>query len=267
MRVKRLDLAVLVSVSALAVFVAREAIGARSHPGLQSTSFGATRVWDDSANSGEPTTRAASMPVNGSRDGLSPARREEARHLLAMSSEGTYIGEILAERDSAITRWPDRRANPLRVWVQPTTSLRDFSPDFVPLVRDAFTTWTETGVPLSFTFVLDSSTADVRVTWIDHFNEPISGKTLWSHDEKWWIVDASIVLALHHQTGQALDVSAVRAIALHEVGHLIGLDHTSDTTTIMAPRVRVKELSAADRATAQLLYELPPGPIGGAPKH
>jgi predicted Zn-dependent protease len=67
---------------------------------------------------------------------------------------------------------------------------------------------------------------------------------------------------LHHKSGETLDPSALRAISLHEVGHLIGLDHTSDTTAIMTPKVRVKELSAADRATAQLLYLLPPGRIG-----
>ena len=66
-----------------------------------------------------------------------------------------------------------------------------------------------------------------------------------------------------HRSGEALDTAAVRAISLHEVGHLIGLDHTSDSTSIMTPRVRVSHLAPVDRATAQLLYMLPPGPIGG----
>jgi predicted Zn-dependent protease len=69
------------------------------------------------------------------------------------------------------------------------------------------------------------------------------------------------VLAIHHRGGEPLDSSAVRAIALHEVGHLIGLDHTSDTANIMTPKVRVKELSEADRATARLLYALPAGKV------
>jgi hypothetical protein len=128
-------------------------------------------------------------------------------------------------------------------------------------VRDAFEDWSTTGIPLAFTFVSDSVSADVHVTWIDHFDESISGKTLWAHDDDWYIVEANIILALHHNGGDALDASAVRAIALHEVGHLIGLDHTTDTSNIMTPKVRVKELSPADRATARLLYLLPPGPV------
>ena len=131
----------------------------------------------------------------------------------------------------------------------------------MPLVRRAFAEWSSIGIPVTFTFVVDSAAADIRVAWVDRFDEPISGKTLWAHDDARWIVDAQIQLALRHQSGEALDSSSVRAIAMHEVGHLLGLDHTGDTTSIMAAKVRVKELSAADRATAHLLYRLPAGSV------
>ena len=138
-----------------------------------------------------------------------------------------------------------------------------FDVAYPELVRNAFEEWMSTGIPLVFTFVRDSARADIHVTWIDRFTEQISGKTLWAHDDDWWIVEANIVLAVHHRGGEPLDSSAVRAIALHEVGHLIGLDHTQDASNIMTPKVRVKELSAADRATARLLYTVPPGKIRG----
>ena len=114
---------------------------------------------------------------------------------------------------------------------------------------------------MRFAFIADSARADVHVTWVDQFHEPISGKTVWARDEGWWIVGADITIAVHHSQGPALDSSAIKAIALHEVGHLLGLDHARDSTNIMAPRVRVRELSAADRATLRLLYELPAGKV------
>jgi hypothetical protein len=185
----------------------------------------------------------------------------EVRRRLIENQIGTYIGDILNERDSNIARWPERNSRPLRVWVQSADKLADWNPVYVNQVRDAFTTWVSSGAPIPFTFVLDSGAADVHVTWVDHFDEQISGKTMWARDDNWWIVDANIAIALHHNHGEALDASAVRAIALHEVGHLLGLDHCADTANIMTPRVRVRELSDADKATMRLIYALPPGSV------
>lgn len=280
---KRLDLLFAGALSILASFVAVEAYGMRDrgeerHLVKAAGSNAVVAVSDDSegrpqrrASAARGETRARGERSDRGQRGeprtpLTDAEREqhvaEIRTRLELSGGGTYIGEVLAAHDSALARWPDRRGDPLRVWIQPIARIRDWSPASVSIVREAFLEWTETGIPLSFTFVLDSASADVRVTWIDRFNESISGKTLWSHDDYWSILEAGIVLAVHHRTGEALDAAATRAIALHEVGHLIGLDHTTDTTSIMTPRVRVKALSAADRATAQLLYQLPSGPIG-----
>ena len=55
---------------------------------------------------------------------------------LKHGSHGTYIGEILLERDSTLVRWADRRA-PLTVWVQPQSNISDFSSAFVAEVHNA----------------------------------------------------------------------------------------------------------------------------------
>lgn len=185
--------------------------------------------------------------------GLSPRQR------LTLGAPGTYIGELLRVRDSAVVRWPDRVARPLTVWIADAGDLPDWHPAYLARVADAFGEWTRTGVPVHFRFVRDSSAAEVHVGWIDRFHEPISGRTVWTRDDHWWMTDASITLALHHRDGNPLDEDQVRAIALHEIGHMLGLDHTSDPTSVMAPRVRVRELSAADQATARLIYALPAG--------
>ena len=252
---KRFDLAVASALTLLGAFVTREALATRSRNGAEPTaSFGIARVDTAAAPSDSvvPPRRPAA-PVS------SPTASADVRQRIELSAQDTYIRDVIASHDSALARWPDRAGNPLRVWVQPTAKLDGFHEENVPVVRRAFIEWSEVGIPVPFTFVVDSNMADVRVTWVDKFSESISGKTLWAHDEDWWIIDANIQLAVHHHSGEVLDTTSIRAIAMHEVGHLLGLDHTTDTTSIMAPKVRVRDLSAADRATAQLLYRLPAG--------
>jgi len=185
----------------------------------------------------------------------------DIRRRIQLGENGTYIGEILSERDSALARWPERLTTPVRVWVGSGPAIPGWDQSYPERVRDAFDQWANIGIPVKFTFVRDSTDADVHVSWIDHFDSPISGKTIWARDGKWWIVTANITLALHHNAGELLDAKAVHAIALHEVGHLLGLDHTADTANIMTARVRVRDLSEADRATMKLLYSLPPGSV------
>jgi hypothetical protein len=121
--------------------------------------------------------------------------------------------------------------------------------------------WDSVKLPIRFRMVKDSAQAEIHVTWIPRFNEQISGRTRWSRDDDWWIVNASIMLAIHHQQGDRLDKAAMKAMALHEVGHLLGLDHTSNPESIMAPRVRVRELAPIDIATVRVIYSVDAGPL------
>lgn len=196
---------------------------------------------------------AANKPVSTNASGV--------RRRLHDRQAGTYIGDILLERDSSLIRWSHRGRDPLTVWVQPRTTVPDFRLAYVDRIRDAFLEWDAVRLPVHFAFVTDSAAAEIHVTWIDHFNEPISGRTRWARDDNWKITDANIVLAIHHSDGDQLDDDSMEAMTLHEIGHLLGLDHTTDSLAIMAPRVRVRQLSDADRATARLLYALPPGPV------
>jgi Matrixin len=253
---KRLDLLVTCTLAALAAFVGSQV--------LETRQLHAART-----QNGEPVVSDSGEAADEARDEVTARsyryspEAEDARRRIELASTSTFIGEVLLAHDSSLARWAERRSDPLRIWIQPMARIEHWSPVLLPLVRDAFLEWGESGIPINFTFVLDSASANVHVTWVDRFREPISGKTLWTHDENWYILQANVMLAVHHQGGEPLDRAATKAIALHEVGHMLGLDHTRDTTSIMAPRVRVKELSGADRATAQLLYSLTPGKLGG----
>jgi len=183
----------------------------------------------------------------------------EMRRRLGQGAAGTYIGELLRARDSVVTRWPARLVTPLRVWVGDGGEFDGWQTQFPAIVRDAFDEWAATGIPVRFTYVRDSANADVRVRFVPEFAQGISGRTIWSRDSAWWLVGGDIDLSLSHPTGGGVSTVQLRAIALHEIGHLLGLDHVDDPNHIMAPRVRVRTLSDADRATIRLLYSVPAG--------
>lgn len=197
-------------------------------------------------------------------------RRSETRALLASRATGTFIPDILLLSDSTLQRWPDRRATPLRVFVSdegPKASgrVRD---DFLQAVREAFTIWEGVELPVRFVFVTDSALADMTVSWVTDFNgDPVLGRTKVVRDSRYWIIRSDIQIAtVRRDASGPLDPTVIRALAIHEIGHGIGLDHSRDTTTIMAPKIRARAITLADKATAQLLYSVPPGSVSTSPR-
>ncbi len=236
--------ALVVTLAAWGLFESAES---RDGRGLIEITRGATWVDEGRATSGSRRARKRDV--------------QAVRRQLEQNATGTYIADVLIEHDSALARWPNRVNKPLLVWIEPDPALEGWNPEFERQVRAAFDEWVAVDIPMRFRFVADSADAEVHVTWVDRFDEPISGKTRWARDGRWWIVDGNITIALRHSSGPMLSAGAIHAIALHEVGHLLGLDHSKNPENIMTPRVRVKSLSDADRATMRLLYSLPPGTV------
>lgn len=134
----------------------------------------------------------------------------------------------------------------LRVWVQQSRQ-RD-------AVNRAVGEWNAQVLPLRLRFGPDSAGADIRVYWIDKFDEPISGRTTAIDEGGRHIVKADVMLAMNHSDDRALSSEEMRVLALHEIGHALGLEHIADSTSVMAASVRVRSISPADRLRALQLY-------------
>lgn len=263
MRLPSLPRLLSIVLAGLGVLVLLETASVRRHGyDLAGSRAGADSV-QQSADAAQPLATARAARVDS--DAGDSIRRADTRAVIASRSTGTFIPDILVLSDSTLQRWPDRGATPLRVFVSdegPKASghVRD---DYLQAVREAFTIWEGVELPIRFAFVTDSALADITVSWVTDFNgDPVLGRTKVVRDSKYWIVRSDVQLAtMRRDASGQLDPTVVRALAIHEIGHGIGLDHATDTTVIMAPKIRARAITLADKATAQLLYSVPPGSV------
>jgi Matrixin len=187
--------------------------------------------------------------------------RAEIRRRIRAAAPGTYLNEIVAEsRDSMLHRWDERERRPVRVFLPPGR-VANFQPSFLDAVRSAFQRWQETGVPVRFDLDADSADAEVRFAWRIQFEIDRTGETDLEWDHNGRLLSGLVTIATFDPNGQPLGADDVRVVALHEIGHLIGLDHSPDSTDVMFAKAKVRDLSARDVRTARLLYDLAPGSL------
>lgn len=213
-----------------------------------------------------PTTASQGSSIPVGPNGREPSyiellARSETRRRIRSSGSTTYIGEMLeAGGDSMLRRWENRTTEAIRVWFAPTHAA-NYRPAFIDAIKTAFGLWTSAGVPVRFDFAGDSTNAEVTVKWRIQFEIERTGQTDVTWDENGHIQAATITLATFDPKGRPMEPDDIRVVATHEVGHLLGLDHSKDSTDIMFPTAKVRELSDRDVRTVLLLYQLTPGSL------
>ncbi len=240
------------------------ALGADPQPAAiqgPSDTRSATVDLDDPARvSAAPRPPDPSVHPSAGTPTLDRLARLAARQQLSRAAESTYLDSLIISTDSVVRRWPGRNGRPLRVAIiegGPAT----YEPRMAGYLMRALERWEEAGAGVRFVTVADTGSADILVRWIDHFDFDRAGQTDLTWDQAGRVRKAAILLAIRTNTGVVLPDAALLTVAVHEAGHALGLPHSPDTNDVMFPATQTGVLSERDRRTAQVLYQLPTGPV------
>ncbi|MEZ4585862.1 MAG: matrixin family metalloprotease [Gemmatimonadales bacterium] len=216
----------------------------------------------------EPERTLDAPFVEGAPAGSGPSRtptiermaRLESRRRLFQSARDTYIDSLLVTVDSVVRRWPARR-QPLSVFATMPDSLRGQTARAHRAVELAMGRWAALSLGVTFRWATDSADADIRVSWITKFESDRSGQAEILFDHRGVIRHATVTLAFRDPRGAPLNDEELGIVATHELGHALGLPHSSRSSDIMFPTSSATAISRRDRATAVLMYSLVPGSL------
>lgn len=156
---------------------------------------------------------------------------------------------------------------PLTVYI--TTSLFDFPQysgykfEYDESVRRALDMWKETGI-VSFSIV-NSSDADIAIEWVRSLKEKATD-TLGNTDirfvnvSQFDVIQNAKIELLTKSDSKELNSIDMTNLALHEIGHAIGLQHTNEddimNPVLIVPSKNVKKVSTSDIRNLQELYKI-----------
>ena len=181
--------------------------------------------------------------------------RRVARERLLTQGPATYLDSLLLMSDSVIRRWDGEE--PVLRFALESGGVEGWAPTLAAEVRDAARRWSPN--PVRFEEVGDTATAQVVIRWTDQFPFRRAGQTDLFWDAEGQLYRARVTLALRTERGVPLPAEARFAVALHELGHVLGLPHSADSADVMFEATRATDPSPRDLRTLYLLYELPLG--------
>ena len=176
-------------------------------------------------------------------------------------SADNYITEI---EKNGLTRW-DKTRFPVKIYIEQTSSAKGFRPEFASILTQAFKDWGKSISSVPMEFVTSPTYAQISCVWTDNKADLMSnlegGNTIVVPDDLGIMHVDMKILTVPPKEFNTIPSNFMRRVALHEVGHALGLaGHSPAASDIMFGTIYPKDeacnLSARDEKTLVALYTM-----------
>lgn len=149
---------------------------------------------------------------------------------------------------------------PLRVYIANGSGVPNWNNGLKQVVIDAMSTWSRaTNGRVRFVQTYNESDADIVVRWQRNFSDNILGVSPWQSAGDTLIRSDIQLATFYPDSGQPIPYNELQAIAIHEMGHAIGIKgHSPYPEDIMyySKSSRNSRISQRDVNTINLLYKI-----------
>lgn len=211
-----------------------------------------------------------------------PARRKNASDMIAelesdkpklnsVANKAPDYLESMVGSARELHRWPQSKL-PIKVFINSGAGVKGFRAEYPSFIKHALDTWcTASGRKLSFKIVSDENAADLTVVWLDtpivmdedgrkRIKQGLASTQRSAADTIDSVkVQVDTMNAL--RTSQALESGECAFVCLHEIGHSLGLNHSTSMSDVMffgSSSKQTGELTSRDKATIARLYQAYP---------